>query len=120
MCSALSAETGAIMRPRSAATRSAGFAKPWPCRTGSDGAGQGSDRVDLLALFGMVEMAGILRELGTLPFGGVAGMEGLCQLGGGNGLVHGDMQFLVEQPFMGFLDVDGLPDCRHRSDSFAV
>jgi hypothetical protein len=52
--------------------------------------------VELLALFGMVEMAGILRELGTLPFSGVAGMEGLCQLGGGDGLIPGDMQLLVE------------------------
>jgi hypothetical protein len=78
------------------------------------------DSMALLALFGVVEMAGILRELGTLPFGGVAGVEGRFQLGGRDGLALSDMHLLVEQPYMGFLDVDGLPAGRHGSDSFAV
>jgi hypothetical protein len=37
-----------------------------------------------------------------------------------DGLARRDIQILMEQTFMGFLDVDGLPDRRHRSDPFAV
>lgn len=68
----------------------------------------------------MMEMAGIHRELRTLSLGRVTGMEGLLQLGGRDGLAHRDIQFPVQQPFMGFLDVDGLPDSKHGSDPITI
>jgi hypothetical protein len=64
----------------------------------------------------MMEMAGVLRELAPLPYDGVAGMQGLFQLGGWDGLARGDVQILVEQAFMGLPDVDGSPDAKHGSD----
>ena len=68
---------------------------------------------DLLGLFRMMKMTGIDRKLSPLPFGRITGMEGLFQLGGRNGLPQRDIQVLVEQPSVGFLDVDGLPIFRH-------
>lgn len=64
---------------------------------------------------GRLEMPGILGERCTLPFGGISGMEGLLQLGGGNGLACRDIPIPVQRPFMSFLEVDGLPGSLHGS-----
>jgi hypothetical protein len=52
----------------------------------------------------MMEMADILRELGTVPFCWKAGMKALSQFSGRDRLPHRDIQILVEKPFMRFLD----------------
>src|SRR5664279_6526672 len=66
----------------------------------------------------MMEMLGVLRELGPLPFGGIAGMERLFQPGGGDGLADGNVQIPMQPAFMRGLDMDGLPGCWHGVDSF--
>jgi hypothetical protein len=68
----------------------------------------------------MPEMPGVFGELCPLPLGGIGGMEGLLQLRGGDGLAQGEIQIPVEQPFMGFLEVDGLPGSMHGSAPISV